>query len=139
MRERENGFTLIEVVVAMAVLLIGILAMAKIFPSIIKSGQYSSETTIAANLIQAKIEEVFYSDYANIDIGTIESKHRLSADQDDPLYDFQRETVVEYVDINLNHSVSDTKIKKITATVYWFNSLLLVEENKSASIIITEK
>lgn len=134
-----RGFTLIEAAIASFVLLVGILALAKIFPVIARTGKAASEKTIAANLIQSKIEEVFSLGYGNISVGVIEAKHRLGESEADPFYDFQRQTAVEYVDINLNPAGSEHEIKKITVTVYWFNPVLIAEENASASIVITER
>ncbi|MFA5029256.1 MAG: prepilin-type N-terminal cleavage/methylation domain-containing protein [Patescibacteria group bacterium] len=133
------GFTLIETVVTLAVLLIGILAIVGIFPLALKINKSAEQTTIATNLAQAKIEEMFYLNYENIDLGTIEAKHRLSSDQANPFYYYQRQTVTEYVDGDLEYSVAETGIKKITVTVFWHSPLLSLEKNTSLMLLISKK
>ncbi|MEK7653307.1 MAG: prepilin-type N-terminal cleavage/methylation domain-containing protein [Patescibacteria group bacterium] len=133
------GFSLIEALVAVAVLLIGILAVSVAFPLSLKVSQSAEQATIAANLAQAKIEEIFQSGYDNLNIGDIEAKHRLAETSADPFYYYQRETEVEYIDSNLNHSETETGMKKITVTVYWYSSALNAEKNMSLTIIMSRK
>lgn len=54
----EFGFTLIEVLVAIAIISVGILALGANTTSISRSNRLSANTTIAVNLAQEKIEEV---------------------------------------------------------------------------------
>jgi len=119
--------------------MIGILALVNLFPLAFKVNTLAKQSTVATNLAQAKIEEMFYLDYDNISIGTIEAKQRMSTDSDNPFYYYQRETIVEYVDGNLNTSATETGIKKITVNCYWDNALLLTEKNIQLAILISEK
>ncbi len=135
----QNGLTLIEAAITIAVLLIGIIAIVQIFPLAFKVGKTAEEATVAVNLAQAKIEEMFYLDYDNIAIGTIEAKHRLSADSENPFYYYQRQTDAEYVDQNLNTALTDTGLKKITVTVYWYHPVLRYENSEALTILISQK
>lgn len=135
----NKGIGLIEVMVTITVILIGIIAVARIFPIAFKVGKSAEQATIATNLAQSKIEEMFYLDYDNISIGTVEAKARLSADPDNPFYFYQRETLVEYVDENLDTSGSETGMKKITVNAYWNSALLTTEKNVQLVLIISEK
>ena len=135
----NRGFSLLEALLAIAVILVGILAIVKIFPLAFQVSQAAAKATIATNLAQAKIEEIFYLDYDNITLGALEAKHRLSADPANPFYYYQRQTVAKYVDGNLNYSATDTGLKKITATVYWRSPILKNEKNLEIKILISKK
>ncbi|MBI5765667.1 prepilin-type N-terminal cleavage/methylation domain-containing protein [Candidatus Falkowbacteria bacterium] len=135
----STGFTLLEVMIAITILIIGILAVARIFPLALKVAKSAEQATIAINLAQAKIEEIFYLDYDNIPIGAIEAKHRLADDMQNPFYYYQRQTVAEYVDSDLNYSATETGLKKITVTAYWRSSVLALEKSRDLIILISKK
>lgn len=135
----EKGITMLEAVMAIAVLIIGILSLVEIFPLSLKIGKNAEQSTIATNLAQAKIEEIFYLDYDNIPIGTIESRIKMSDNPENPFYQYERETVAEYVDGNLNNSISETGLKKITTTVFWNSPILSTEKEVELNILISEK
>ncbi len=118
-----RGFSIIEAMVAITVLLVGIVAITAFFPTSLKIIGDSEATTTATNLIMAKIEEVQALPYQSIVVGEFESKHRLSSNGEDYLYYFQRSTTITYLDQNLNESVSDVGFKKISVTVYWISAL----------------
>lgn len=58
MRPRCRGFTIIEAMLAMVILLIGILAIAKIFTAAVLVRQKGTNLAIAENVITAKFEEM---------------------------------------------------------------------------------
>lgn len=71
----NKGFTLIEVLIAMAVIAIGIFAMMSVIIVVIKSNTQSKDITVATNLVQLKMEEILNMTYGSIttsndDIGT---------------------------------------------------------------------
>jgi len=137
--KKQLGFTLIEVLVAMTVLSVGILSLVRVFPFALQISKFAAQKTVAVNLAQAKIEEMFYLDYDNITVGTVETRHRLSADVENPFYKFERETSAEHIDSNLNTSVSETGLKKITTTIYWNSPIFSAEKNSEIVIVIGEK
>lgn len=138
-RTKQQGISLLEAIIAIVILLFGILMMIKIFPLSLKVSQAAEQATIATNLAQAKMEEIFYLDYDNITIGTIETRHRLSTDPDNPFYYFERETISEYVDDNLIYSASETELIKITTTVFYNSPILSLNKNIQLISVIGQK
>lgn len=136
---KTDGLSLIEATITIAVLSIGLLAIIQLFPLSMKLSRTAEQSTIATNLAQAKIEELFSLGYENIEIGNIEVKHRLSSNPENPFYHYQRQTIIEYVDENLITSVSTTGIKKINVTVYWQSPSTRLERNLSFNALISQK
>lgn len=62
----EKGFTLLELTIAIAVLSVGLLAVASMVHMVIHSNRMSRNLTTATNLIQSKIDELRVGDYADI-------------------------------------------------------------------------
>lgn len=56
--KREEGFTLNEVLIAIALIAIGILGFSLNTAGVIQGNRISSSVTIATNLAQAKLEEI---------------------------------------------------------------------------------
>jgi Tfp pilus assembly protein PilV len=135
----NQGISLIESVMAMTLLSVGVLSIAVIFPFVIKASQTSERETVAANLAQAKIEEIFYIGYDNLATGTFESKTKLSENPENPFYHYQRETQIINIDGDLNYSASETGMKKITVTVYYNTPHLNLERSIPVSVIIAQK
>lgn len=135
----HRGIGMIEALMAVTILSVGIIAIVTLFPLSLKVSRTAEQETIAANLAQAKIEEMFSIGFDNITIGTIEAKHRLATTSTNPFYDYQRQTTSEYVDANLNHSTSTTGMKKISVIMYWTPPQTTVEKNSSYIILISQK
>jgi general secretion pathway protein I len=68
MRAKNRGFTLIEVVVALAVLSIGMVVIIELFSGGLRIGRTSAEYTRAVNFARFRMEEI--SANATIDEGT---------------------------------------------------------------------
>lgn len=66
MEKRDSGFTLVEVLIAMAILSVGILGIAGLAGTAVKSSGYSKSLTQATNLAQDRIEALMSVDYLNI-------------------------------------------------------------------------
>ncbi len=115
---------MIEIILALAILMIAILAIIRIFPTGLQVTKMAEKNTVAAFLAQEKIEELASLSYGDILIGTIETKHKLSDDPDNSFYYYERETIVVYVDPNndLVETGDDLGIKRIKTTVYWFTA-----------------
>ena len=135
----NKGITLLEALIAMTVILIGILVLTRLFPVALQLSKSAEQVTIATNLSQAKIEEMFYLDFNGITIGTIEAREKLSTNSSNPFYHYERETEAEYVDENLNTSVAVTELKKVTVTTYWKSSLFALDKDVELNIIIVDK
>lgn len=117
----KPGITIVEVIITITILVVGIVAVVTIFPSGMKLTKEGENLTVATQLAQAKLEELNGLAYDGLGLGTIEAKHRLASQATDNLYNFQRQTVVSYVDpsLNLNQSLTDQNLKKIVVTVFW--------------------
>lgn len=88
-RKRNSGFTLVEIVVAMAVLGIGLVLVIELFSGGLRLGRASEEFTLAGQFARQKMEEVFLA--AEIGEGTEEGDF-----SDTP---YRWETVVKKVDL----------------------------------------
>lgn len=137
-KKNQTGFTLLEAVIAILILVVGLSAIIQFFPFSLKIISDSKSLTTVSNIALLKIEELRSLDYDSINVGTIESKQRVSTDPTSYLYDYQRQTVVETVDGNLNPSGSDLGLKKITVTVFWFSPIGSVEKSTQITTLIAD-
>ena len=103
----NNGFTLIEVLIATVILSIGLLGTAALITGIIKGNKVSNRITTATTLAQDKIEEIKGSGYAGADA---EAGTESYGGADFPLYK-------RITDVASGNPVAG--MKKITVTVYW--------------------
>jgi Tfp pilus assembly protein PilV len=139
LKYNNQGVSLIEAIVSVFILAIGIISIATIFPLIIKTSKTSEQETIAANLIQAKMEELFYYGYDGLETGIIEPKSRLAQDPTNPFYNYQREVEISYVDGDLNDSLTETGLKKIIVTVYYNTAQFNLEKALPITVLIAKK
>jgi len=65
-RGRENGFTLIEILMALTIFSVSFLALAAGATTVMKSNKTSYMSTIATNLAQDKLEELMATNVASI-------------------------------------------------------------------------
>jgi general secretion pathway protein I len=59
---RNRGFTLIEIVVAMAILGVGLIVIIELFSGGLRLGRVSEEYTQAVGLARVKLEEIFLAE-----------------------------------------------------------------------------
>lgn len=137
----KKGISLIEATIAIAILLIGIVAAAEIFPLAVKVDKTAEQKTVAVDLAQSKIEEVFSQGFENITVGTIEPRHRLASSSTNPFYFYERETTVDYVIMNgiIDHSDNPTAIKRISTTIYWRSAVSKDEASSSVKLLVSQK
>lgn len=103
-KQREAGFTLIEVLVAVAIIAIGVLALAANTISVTQGNRVSANYTIAVNLAQEKMEEVrAQSSFTN---GTATDTSTGS-------------TGVPFTRTRVIGDSSETNLKQIDVTVSW--------------------
>ncbi|GAI16438.1 unnamed protein product [marine sediment metagenome] len=110
-----KGFTLIELIIAIFILVVGITAVLAMIPSGIQIVSSSKMATVATYLGEAKIEEIISTSYEEI---SNEPKQTLNL----PFSAYSRETEVACFDSNGSSSPNcpgDTGIKKIKVTVSW--------------------
>ena len=63
----DNGFTLIEVLIAIVILSVGLLGMASLTVGIINGNKFSNGLTTATTLAQDKMEDIRRQDYSDVD------------------------------------------------------------------------
>ncbi len=117
----QTGFSLIEALVATAILALGLLAVLGAFPLAMRTNKEAERASLASVYARTKLEQLLTTSYDEVDTGTIETRARLSTDPANVAYTLERETTVTLVDANLNTSVSDVGLKKIATTVFWPN------------------
>lgn len=122
-KEIKKGFTLVEILVAVSVLLIGIVAIIQVFPISFSMETDTQLETQAVFLAQEKMEEIMSDSYEGVEIG--DTSENLTA----PFDRFVREVSVDYVDSSLNPTDSDTGLKMIEVTVTWESPFKSEDDN----------
>lgn len=135
--KNEKGFSIIEIAVAFSILVMAFIALLTSFPFSMSVNKAAGNSTLSSFLAQEKIEEFNSLGYDNINVGTIEVKHRLSEDPANYLYNFQRQTTVSYVDGQLVETGTDQGMKKISITIYYINAFSKKEDTYSIATLIS--
>ncbi len=113
---KNKGLTLIELLVAIFILLVGILAIIIMFPVGLQIINSSKMTAQANHLGQEKAELLISSEYDELIVGTTtESPLPI------PFNAYSREITISYVDpsLGLIETETDKGIKKAEIKVYW--------------------
>lgn len=117
--KKSLGLTIIEVLLAISILVIGVLAIASLFPFGYRLSTFSKEMTVATNLAQDKTEKVISKHYDDLPPGILEPKQRVENNPQSQFYFYQGEVKIDLVDENLNETTSDQGLKKITTVIYF--------------------
>ncbi len=134
LKKSQHGSSLIELIVAIAILGAVLLPITEAFPYALRIINAGRHTTIASFLAQAKMEEVISLGYAACGIDIIEARAAV-ADH----VSFERQTEIKYVDENLQDSIADTGLKKIIISVYYNSPLTKSEKTFTLQSLLTEK
>jgi len=111
------GFTILEVLIAVAVLVLGIVAVLTMFPLSLQVQASAKMVTMANQLAQEKIEEIIAQSYDSV---SSEPEQTLSP----PFDSFFRKTQVDYYDpVNSATTSENSGIKRVKVTVSWKSSL----------------
>lgn len=116
---KKEGFTIIELLVAIFVLVVGIAGVLNAFPLGIQVAKSSQMATVATQLSQAKMEEIISKSFAEI---SSEPKQPLAS----PFSAYSGEVEAACYDPNGDTflpNCPDTGIKKIKVTVSWKSPL----------------
>lgn len=132
----RKGFTLIEVIVAIGIFGLGVLAILTYFAISTQFVRLSRQTTIAANLAQQVVEENIASSYDLLTPG-IGDRVGFAVDEADPYYPYEKRINISLIDENLAPSVTDEGLKKIEVFVYWTG--VGGEKNVQMATIVSEK
>jgi len=119
----KKGFTLLEVLITIAILSVGLLGMASLTVGIIKGNRFSNDTTTATTLAQDRFEDIQIMDYSGV---TSETKAVLPSPNDA----YQQEVTV------VDNSPA-TGMKTVTIKVYWGGSSM-EEHNVEIKTILRE-
>lgn len=140
--KNQKGFTLIELIVAIFILVVGISAVLQMFPLGIQTAKTAQMATVAAQLGQAKIEEIISKSYDEISVGeTTESYGEI------PDFDaYKRVTAINCVDLDLQEVACDydptnnpDPVKKIEVTVFWKSPLGVSEKSAKIASLIAKR
>jgi type IV pilus assembly protein PilV len=101
----NNGFTLIEMLIAIVILAVGLLSMATLTGAIIQKNKLSNDLTAATTLAQDKLEDIRANGYAS---AVSETKTACTGD----FSEYQREVTV-------NNDTPAAGMKQVTVKVYW--------------------
>ncbi|MDD5072038.1 MAG: prepilin-type N-terminal cleavage/methylation domain-containing protein [Patescibacteria group bacterium] len=137
--KQQKGLSLIEIMVAFSILVVAFIGLVQAFPFGLSINKEAENNTVASYLAQEKIEELTSLGYSGITAGTIEAKHRLSADPENYLYNYQRETIVSYVDGSLSEVEQDLGMKKISVAIYYINAIFKTEKSYNIATLISKK
>jgi type IV pilus modification protein PilV len=70
LRDGEDGFTLLEVIIAISLLMVGLLAVASMQVGAINGNADANRMTEATTLVQDRMEELMARSYANVTSGS---------------------------------------------------------------------
>ena len=106
----NNGFTLMEVLVAMVILSVGLLGMAALITGIINSNKLSNRISTATVLAQDKMEDIKRIGYSGMPASDTTTTENYNSITNYLLY--KRDIFTEVAN-------PAAGMKKITVTVYW--------------------
>jgi len=113
----KRAFTLVEVVVAIGVLLVGVLGVASFFAYSTKIARSASNTSVASNLAQGVLDYELSQSYDELTPGT-GSVMNSSLDR------FQQQVNISLLELNpttkdLEPSATDKGLKKIDVYIFY--------------------
>lgn len=128
------GFTLIESLVALSVIVIGLVVVLQIFPtglSVEKSNQLETQAVLAA---QEKVESLTALSFSELLVGQTTENPLPS-----PLEKFSRTTKISFVDQNIQETGTATSLKKIEVIVAWKSPLKIGEKEIKITTLFADK
>ena len=114
-KDKNNGFTLMEVLIAIVILTIGLLSLASLTGAIIRGNRLSNDLTTATTLAQDEMEDIRrlgYSGTPTSDTTVTENYNSISG-----YPSYKRVTITDVYTSGTTWPPAG--IKDITVTVYW--------------------
>ncbi len=118
MRNVRQGFTLIELLIAIILVAGGLVVLMQLMSVAIFVDSNLEYRLTALNLANEKLEELKDNGYSDPNLDPASSPFTEASISGFDFVD-QRQWIVDYVDANLDSSVSDTGLKDVTVQVQW--------------------
>lgn len=136
---KKEGFSLIEIVIAISVLFVGIIGMFSLFPASYRMADLSKMTTRMSLVGQSKIEELTALGFSNLPVGTqtmtnadlqhlvpagkvrdrlLTSTITIASIEENPL---NNASVLKRIDVNMRYQMKPSKFKEELFTTYLSN------------------
>ena len=122
----DDAFTLVEIIVAIAILSVGLLSIASLVTTVIRGNAKSRRMTTAITLAQTKIEELKNLDYGNSELEDSNTGNNSSltstssTDHSEADIDAEGEAGGIYTRIwNVADDTPSTNMKTITVIIKW--------------------
>jgi len=112
LRRKSQGFTLIEVMIALVILATGLLALMTMQIVSIRANAFSSEMTYASMLAQSRLEQIRNMSYDSVQ----------TVDDETILRDVKTKGIEYTVQRSVQSNIPATDMKTITLTVNWTGS-----------------
>lgn len=154
---RTGGFTILEVLLAIAILAVGILGAAGLAGNAIRSSFYSQSITRAVNLAVDRIESLQSVDYNSLEVDDTTGRVDLRRDcSNDPTWTAAKPVFactpttstinidgkpytwsykVTYIDLDASGTADPTadKLKRVDVTISWTDALWQAQKSTTVS------
>ncbi|MBI5740459.1 MAG: type II secretion system protein [Nitrospirae bacterium] len=121
-RTCERGFSLVELLIALAIMIIALSPLMDSITSSFQSAHSGEKNTILVNYAREKMEDILARNFSNVPQGSSFSDTVAVFGKS-----VNRNVLVELYDGN-GDSVPDTDLKKITVTVEWVTQQSLMAD-----------
>lgn len=129
----QKGFSLVEVMIALAVIAVGLIAIVGLIPQGIQSSRSAADNTLVATIVHDVFDAVRSQPFANVDLSnrfalgfvpltydlTLPSSQSGTAYFDASGFSTTATSADRYYVITLNFQSVNTGLSLITATVSW--------------------
>jgi len=134
--QSRKAFTLIEVIVAIGIFGLGVIAVLSYFVISTQFARFARQTTVASNLAERTIEESISLSYNSL-TPVIGTRTTFTNDPASQYALYEKQVNVSLVNSGLAPSGTDVGLKKIEVWVYWPTSF--GEKNVNLTTIVTAK
>lgn len=148
--QNGGGFTLIEAIIAIFIIIVGIVAVLQMFPLSVEIEKSAEMATVASQLGQGKIEEIISKSYSNILCPTTTPPYTLSPPctsteaygEISGFNAYKRVLTINYVyptAEGFQATTTDKGLKKIEVTMHWKSPLGVMEKDLKIAILISKR